>query len=111
KLVPEAVGRAVANDLFFTGRRLSAEEALGLGLVARVFAPGELQESVQRLAQQVAAMAPNAARRAKALVKYDHAEIGERMAEEGAIFAEQLRSPEFSESIAALRDKRAPEFP
>lgn len=111
KLLPEAVGRAVANDLFYTGRRLSADEALGFGLVARVFPAAELMPAVTALAAQVAAAAPTAARRTKALVRYQRDEVSQRMAAEATLFQEQLLSPEFPESVAAIKQKRFPEFP
>src|SRR6476469_7297753 len=42
-LLPQVVGLAHARDLLLTGRTVDAEEALGLGLVSRVFAPDELE--------------------------------------------------------------------
>src|SRR6476469_10234112 len=42
-LLPNVVGPAHARDLLLTGRTVEADEALGLGLVSRVFAPDELE--------------------------------------------------------------------
>lgn len=109
-LLPAAVGMAAANDIFLTGRRLSAREALELGLVARVFPDAELAAEVQRIALQVAASAPTAMTRTKALVRHQRDQVAMQMAAEGKVFAAQLKSPEFAEVIAARMQKRAPVF-
>ncbi|MDJ0643057.1 MAG: enoyl-CoA hydratase [Erythrobacter sp.] len=110
KLLPEAVGKAVAADIFYTGRKLSAEEALSFGLVARVFPAAELGEETFKIAAQVAASAPTALKRTKKLVRYEQDAVTEHMALEGKQFTEQLQSPEFGESVAAMMQKRAPVF-
>lgn len=43
-LLPDVVGRAAARDLLLTGRIVTAEEGLGLGLVSRVLPAEELAE-------------------------------------------------------------------
>src|SRR4029453_15092278 len=49
---------ATAADLLFTGRTLTAEEALSLGLVNRVFAATELNSKAKALAEEVSRNAP-----------------------------------------------------
>jgi enoyl-CoA hydratase/carnithine racemase len=109
-LLPAAVGMAMANDMFLTGRRISAREALDCGLVARVFADGDLAAEVRRIAIHVAASAPAAMTRTKALVRHQRDKVTAQMAAEGKVFAEQLKSPDFAEVIAAKMQKRAPVF-
>jgi enoyl-CoA hydratase/carnithine racemase len=48
------VGRKVAVDLAFTGRKLTAREALGLGLVSRVVPRAELAAATDALAEELA---------------------------------------------------------
>ena len=109
-LLPAAVGMAMANDIFLTGRRISAQEALDCGLVARVFPDEALAEEVRKIALQVAASSPVAMTRTKALVRYQRDKVTAQMAAEGKAFAEQLKSPDFAEVIAAKMQKRAPVF-
>jgi enoyl-CoA hydratase/carnithine racemase len=66
QLLPELVGRDVAKDLTFTGRKVSGSEAAGMGLVTRL-ADDPVAAAVQ-LAQQIAAHDRNALRHAKALL-------------------------------------------
>lgn len=110
KLLPEAVGKAIANDIFFTGRTLSAEEALNFGLIARVFQADQLRDQCNKIAIQIAASAPTSITRSKALVRYEKEAVTDHMALESRQFTAQLKSPEFAESVAAMMQKRAPIF-
>ncbi|MBD2840862.1 enoyl-CoA hydratase-related protein [Erythrobacter rubeus] len=106
-LLPEVIGTAAANDVFMTGRTLTAQEALAMGLVSRVIDESEFADAAAAIARSVAESAPNAMKHTKALVRDKNSAITERMASEGRIFSDQLKSSEFSESIAAMSEKRA----
>lgn len=109
-LLPQAVGAAVANDIFMTGRALSAQEALQFGLVSRVFESADFTDQIAHIALQIANSAPNALKRTKALVSHQRDLIASHMSKEGLIFREQLQSPDFAESVAAKMQRRAPVF-
>jgi enoyl-CoA hydratase len=53
--LPRIVGMARALDLILTGRPVAAPEALGMGLVNRVSAPGNALAEAQALARDIAA--------------------------------------------------------
>lgn len=109
-LLPAAVGMAVANDMLLAGRAITAEEAERFGLVARVFDEAELAGEVAKIAAGVAAMAPKAMVLSKALIRDNRESVAEKMAIEGKDFAAQLQGPEFAESVAAMMQKRAPDY-
>lgn len=109
-LLPAQVGMAVANDILLTGRTLTAEEALRFGLVARVFADEVLMAQVNKIAQAVAASAPTALVQSKALIRNQRDLVERQMIAEGKIFSQQLKSPDFAESVAAMMQKRAPVY-
>jgi enoyl-CoA hydratase len=54
--LPRIVGHGRAMDLILTGRAVPAPEALAMGLVNRVVAPGEAREAAVALAHQLAAL-------------------------------------------------------
>jgi len=60
--LPRIIGKRLAKDLMFTGRRLTAEEARDAGLVARIIPAEILEKEVLELARIVTA-APAAAMR------------------------------------------------
>lgn len=62
------VGTARAKELLLFRHRFPASEALALGIVSEVVAPGELRERTRDLARAAAALPREAARQAKALV-------------------------------------------
>jgi len=77
------VGDGVARDLCLTRRRVGAEEALRLGVVSRVVAPGELPEAARALARLVLEAPADALRFTKARITAGRAEAFDRcLAEE-----------------------------
>jgi enoyl-CoA hydratase len=59
------IGRQLAKDMMFTGRRLSADEAHTAGLVSRIFDEDELENAVAEIAGTILAAPPAAIRLAK----------------------------------------------
>ncbi|MCD9147777.1 enoyl-CoA hydratase-related protein [Pseudophaeobacter flagellatus] len=118
-LVPEAassmllaasVGMAVANDILLAGRSLSAAEAHDYGLISRVFSDATLTEEVAALAKHVARSAPEAMKLSKSLIRHQRDQVAAHMAQEADLFVAQLKSPEFSEVVSAMMQKREPSF-
>ena len=67
--LPRLVGSAWARDMIFTGRIVSAAQALEIGLVNRVVKRDELLEQAHLLAETIVAGAPIASRYAKEAVQ------------------------------------------
>jgi enoyl-CoA hydratase/carnithine racemase len=65
--LPRLVGIDVANELTFTGRVFSGEDALGLGIVTRL--SSEPLASAHELAAEIAERSPDAVRGAKRLLR------------------------------------------
>ena len=61
--LPRLIGLSRALDLILTGRAVSADEALAMGLVNRVVPKGEARAAAEQLARELAAL-PQAAMRA-----------------------------------------------
>ncbi len=83
--LPRIVGMGRALDLILTGREVAAAEALAMGLVNRVVAPGAALAAAQQLARQIAAF-PQAcmlADRASAYAQWD-LPLAQALCREGA---------------------------
>ncbi len=72
--LPRIVGQGRALDLILTGRLVSADEALAMGLVNRVVAAGTARVEAEALARELAAL-PQAAMRGDRLSAYEQWEL------------------------------------
>jgi len=110
-LVRRLLGAARAFEWLTTGRRLAAEEARALGLVAEVVPDEELAARALELARLYAAMPTRAVWQTKRLL--DAAEtstFAEQLELEAAAQAELVRTPDFREGVAAFLGKRDAAF-
>ena len=106
-----AVGKAVAMDMILTGRMLSAREALGLGLVARVVAREAWLEEAKRVAREIAAKGPIAVRLAKEAVDQAfEAPLAVGVQFERRAFYLARASEDAGEGLRAFVEKRPPQF-
>ncbi len=109
--LPRIVGTARALELMWTGRMVKADEALQLGLFDRVVAAEDLEAEVTRLAEELAAAAPEAVGRIKASV-YASAEgkLSEALRREHEAQGQLFVSADAAEGFRAFLEKRRPEF-
>jgi methylglutaconyl-CoA hydratase len=109
--LPRAIGVARAKDLILTARRVGAEEALSLGLVSRVSAPGRLREEALALAERVARNAPVSLRQAKRAVDGGLSlPIEEALDLEHRMYQDCLGTKDRVEALRAFAEKRTPDF-
>jgi enoyl-CoA hydratase/carnithine racemase len=109
QLLPELVGRDVAKELTFTGRRVSGTEAALLGLATRV-AEDPLAAALA-LAREIAGRNPHAVRAAKRLLDMaGHVDLEAGFAAEQTEIRALIGSPNQVEAVAARFEKREPEF-
>jgi enoyl-CoA hydratase len=106
-----AAGPFVAADVLLAARRLTAEDAFRLGLVAEVVAPERLLEVALDRAEQVARVAPLATRAMLDLVRTAmEAPLEEGLGREQDALAGLHRTADAAEGIRAFLEKRAPRF-
>lgn len=109
QLLPELVGRDVAKELTFTGRVVSGEEAVALGLATRV--DPDPRKAAMELARSVAGRSPHAIRAAKRLLNLaGRVDLATGFAAEQEEIRALIGSPNQVEAVAAEFGKRPPRF-
>lgn len=109
--LPDVAGHAVARDLLLTGRIVTGQEAVGLGLVSLAAPAGEVLGHALAAAERVAAAAPVATRLTLQAVRDGgHASYERALEWEALAQAVTLATDDLHEGIAAAAEKRSPTF-
>lgn len=110
-VLPRLVGVAKANELLLTGRLFSGDEGLQMGLFNDAVDEGDVLERARAFADDIAQAGPLAVRTTKAALRDGLAWEVERAARaEAALQAQSLQTADAKEGMAAILEKRAPEF-
>ena len=108
-ILPRLVGLDVAKELTFTGRMVSGEEAVRIGLATRV-TDTPLQDALD-LAREIAGKSPHAIRGAKRLLNQSGTvSIADQFAAERQTIGSLIGSPNQVEAVMAYFEKRDPVF-
>lgn len=109
--LPRIVGSRKAAELLMLSERLSAAQALELGLVNRVLPGAELDAAVAALAARLAAGPRQAYAEMKRLLRQSgSADLAPQCAAEALAFARCAAGADFDEGITAFLEKRKPRF-
>ena len=106
--LPRLVGEGKALELNLVGTPIGAYEAERLGLVNKVVPDHELFDTVISWARKLAAQAPLAAQKIKAISAMG--ELSDGLDAEQQAFAEVFQSEDAKEGIGAFLGKRTPRF-
>ena len=110
KRLYDLVGPSRAKEILFTGRRVSAPEALEIGLINEIVPADALEQHAAALARDIAGNAGNSVRAAKAVVNMITAGVLAETPESRRYYDESFASPEFLEGARAFIEKRPARF-
>lgn len=111
-MLPRLIGPAKALDILLSGRVFTAEEALELGVVNKVFPRETLLDETYAYAQDLAVnCSPKSLATIKAQI-YRHMHLDENAAilEANKLMTRSFRFPDFGEGVKSFIEKRAPAF-
>jgi enoyl-CoA hydratase/carnithine racemase len=101
-LVPAITGHQKAFSLLVMGDDFSADDALAAGLIYKVV------DEALKLAEKVAARAPEALQISRRLLKRRPEDVIARIHEEARLFSERLRSKEAQAALMAFMSRKKP---
>jgi len=109
--LPRIVGPALSAELFYTAETLSAEDALRLGIVNRVFPADKFEEETAKIVD-VLAGAPTVALRdvKRTIVGDDRKNLETKLDEEIRLQIHCFQSEDCLEGLNAFFEKRKPNF-
>lgn len=105
------IGNDRALEILLSGRAVSAQEALQLGLINRVVAAADLLTQAESLADEIAQLAPLAIRAClEAVIQGTQLPLAEGLNLESQLFATLFATEDVKEGTRAFLEKRPPVF-
>ena len=111
--LPKLIPLGVVKELAYTGRRLSAQKALGYGLVNEVFdAPDAMLAAAMQCAQEIASKPPVAIWGTKQVIHYarDHS-VDDALKQMGWVQGAIWSNAHVGEAVSAMKQKRPATYP
>ena len=109
--LPATVGQQHALDLLYTGRRVSGNEAMVIGLCDRLVPLNQIREEAKLLAGQIASSAPLAVRSIRKTMRGDiAARVGVAVENEARQQLTLRQTNDFREGVQAMAQRRDPNF-
>ena len=109
--LPRLIGWSKAAELIFTGRTLTADQCLEMGLISRVVPDAELAAAAHALALEIAANAPMAVQASKKMMRMGLGEgFNDHVHHVYLQLLPLMRSQDAAEGMRAFMEKRSPNF-
>jgi enoyl-CoA hydratase/carnithine racemase len=109
--LPRLVGKGIAKELIFTGRRIGAEEALRIGLVNKICESEDLLDEARAMAAMICETGPIAIEQAKYAINYGmETDLHTGLAIESNAYWVCIPTEDRLEGLAAFREKRKPVY-
>ena len=109
--LPRLVGKAIAKDIIFTGRKIDGKEALSLGLVNYCVPAGEAYSKALAIAHDINQKGPVALRMAKRAINEGvETDLTSALELEEDCYDQVLNSKDRLEGLAAFAEKRKPSY-
>jgi 2-(1,2-epoxy-1,2-dihydrophenyl)acetyl-CoA isomerase len=110
-LLPRLIGLPRAKQMVLLGKPVDAERAERWGMVTELVSDGELDHRVEEVVAEFAAAATVSVGLAKTMLhRHLDANLTQALAQEALTEEISLRSADFKEGIASLRNRRPPRF-
>ena len=105
------VGAGIAKELIYTGKRISAQEALSIGLLNKIVPLDKVLDEAKEMAELIASKGTLAIRAAKKAINGGlNMTLIEGLELETSLFSQLMGTEDKREGIAAFLEKRKPVF-
>jgi enoyl-CoA hydratase/carnithine racemase len=109
--LPRLVGRGKAKEMLLLGLRLTAEDALDIGLINHIAPEGKLMDMALEMAEKIVNNPPIAVQQAKIAVNHGmEVDLKKGLEIESASYEVCIPTKDRLEALAAFKEKRKPVF-